>query len=136
MSASTMNLPLSFLIDTNLLIAFMRGEQSVRDRIDQAGVVWISATSVGELYYGASYSGSPTRNTARVAQLVGNGRVLACDADTAAIYGDLKGALRRRGRLIPDNDIWIAASAVQRDLALATRDAHFDVVPGLSVHRW
>ncbi|MEO1367025.1 MAG: PIN domain-containing protein [Acidobacteriota bacterium] len=44
--------------------------------------------------------------------------------------------MRQRGRPIPENDMWIAASALQHNLALATRDSHFQTVEDLSVVRW
>ncbi|HEY4572503.1 MAG TPA: PIN domain-containing protein [Thermoanaerobaculia bacterium] len=42
----------------------------------------------------------------------------------------------RKGRPIPENDIWIAASARQHGLTLATRDGHFDDVDGLITETW
>lgn len=57
--------------------------------------------------------------------------VLGCDLDTARHYGIIKQRLRRKGRPLPDNDIWIAAVARQHQLALATRDAHFGEIDEL-----
>ena len=48
--------------------------------------------------------------------------MLSCDAVTAWIYGEVRDRLRLKGRPIPENDLWIAAIAIQHDLALATRD--------------
>lgn len=47
------------------------------------------------------------------------------------MYGQVKADLASVGKLIPENDIWIAAIARQFRLPLATRDAHFTAVPGL-----
>ena len=44
--------------------------------------------------------------------------------------------LRERGTSIRENDLWIAAIARQHELLLATRNAHFDLVPGLEVAHW
>ena len=38
----------------------------------------------------------------------------------------------RIGKPIPENDIWIAATAMQYNLTLITRDSHFNYVSGLS----
>jgi tRNA(fMet)-specific endonuclease VapC len=62
--------------------------------------------------------------------------VLACDLDTAREYGVIKNALREKGRLIPENDIWIAAIARQHDLTLVTRDEHFKEIKHLKVEMW
>ena len=51
--------------------------------------------------------------------------------DTASLYGTIKANLRKKGKPIPENDIWIAAIAMQHDLTLLTRDRHFEAVDGL-----
>jgi tRNA(fMet)-specific endonuclease VapC len=63
--------------------------------------------------------------TARVAAFVLSRQVLPCDTGTAYHYAVVKDELRRRGRPIPENDLWIAALARQYGLTLATRDAHY-----------
>jgi tRNA(fMet)-specific endonuclease VapC len=62
--------------------------------------------------------------------------VLVCDVETARHYGRVRNELRRKGRPIPENDIWIAATARQHDLILVTRDPHFDEVEGLPIEAW
>ena len=61
--------------------------------------------------------------------------VLACDTATAYEYGQMRNLLRQQGRPIADNDIWIAAVAMQYQLTLISRDAHFQEVDGLLVER-
>ena len=48
----------------------------------------------------------------------------------------MKNALRIKGRPLPENDIWIAAIALQNDLVLVTRDIHFDEIDNLKVVQW
>jgi tRNA(fMet)-specific endonuclease VapC len=55
---------------------------------------------------------------------------------TAQYYGKIKDGLRLKGRPIPENDIWVAAAAMQYGLPVATRDAHFNEVDGLLVENW
>ena len=62
--------------------------------------------------------------------------MLACDASTARFYGEIKNRLRAQARPIPENDVWIAAIALQHGLVLATRDEHFAAVDGLACERW
>ena len=57
---------------------------------------------------------------------------LDVNLDTAGRFGTIAGALRRKGRPIPTNDIWIAAHAVQAGAELLSYDAHFEAVEGLS----
>ncbi|MGH2487044.1 MAG: VapC toxin family PIN domain ribonuclease, partial [Ktedonobacterales bacterium] len=62
--------------------------------------------------------------------------VIGTDAGTAEVYGRTKHDLKRRGLTMPDNDLWIAASALQYDVTLAARDAHFSWIAGLRVEQW
>jgi tRNA(fMet)-specific endonuclease VapC len=62
--------------------------------------------------------------------------LLPVDAATAERYGIVKNQLARAGTLIPENDIWIAASALEHGLPIATRDEHFRHVSGLTVLDW
>jgi predicted nucleic acid-binding protein len=47
---------------------------------------------------------------------------------------EVKQGLRRRGRPIPINDVWIAASCMEHGALILTLDAHFDAVDGLRRH--
>jgi tRNA(fMet)-specific endonuclease VapC len=54
-----------------------------------------------------------------------------CDTETARQHGAVKNKLRLKGRPLPENDVWIAALALQHDLILVTCDAHFQEVESL-----
>jgi len=62
--------------------------------------------------------------------------VLNADDNTANHYALIKSALLKKGKPIPENDIWIAAVAVQYELTLITRDNHFKEVEGLTMESW
>jgi tRNA(fMet)-specific endonuclease VapC len=61
---------------------------------------------------------------------------LHIDENTAKFYGSIKAALRKKGKPIPENDIWIAAIAQQYDLILITRDNHFSEIDNLNTELW
>lgn len=125
-----------YLLDTNIIIAFLSGNGDVLNRLATAGEVFLPSTAVGELYYGARKSGKTKENLARIDDLVLASAVLACDSETARRYGETKNALRLRGRPLPENDIWIAALARQYGLTLVTRDAHFEEIDDLTTVIW
>jgi tRNA(fMet)-specific endonuclease VapC len=52
---------------------------------------------------------------------------------TADRFGRVAAQLRKAGKPIPSNDIWIAAQALETGADLATFDQHFATVPGLVV---
>jgi tRNA(fMet)-specific endonuclease VapC len=91
---------------------------------------------LGELYYGARRSSRVQENLARIDEFAARSTVLACDTETARRYGAVKDGLRQKGRPIPENDIWIAAIALQYDLTLVARDAHFEEINDLTLETW
>ncbi len=123
------------LIDTSAAIAVLRHDEAAKQRFAQVDPV-ISVTVAGELHYGVTRAQRQEHQRAIVASLLANSRVLVLDEETAEQYAVLKRALEVQGTLIPENDMWIAASALQHGLPLATRDAHFNHVAGLTVEQW
>jgi tRNA(fMet)-specific endonuclease VapC len=126
----------SFLLDTNIAIAFLENEAAVVHQVDEADRVYLVSVVVGELSYGAQKSGRPRANLARIEALASRLPVLACDVEVAWRYGEIKRGLRDKGRPIPENDIWIAAAAIEHNLTLVTRDGHFAEIAGLSTQAW
>jgi tRNA(fMet)-specific endonuclease VapC len=124
------------LLDTNIVIAILANDSAVHQRLAQATDVFVPSIVLGELYYGARKSSRVESNIETVDQFAAANRVLVCDSTTAQQYGQVKNLLREKGRPIPENDIWIAATAKQHDLTLVSRDAHFDEVDGLSLESW
>jgi tRNA(fMet)-specific endonuclease VapC len=92
--------------------------------------------TLGELYFGAERSSRAEPNIERIDRVASSTTVLPCTQDTARQYGLVRNALRAKGRPIPENDIWIAATALEHGLILLTRDAHFRHVEGLTVEAW
>jgi tRNA(fMet)-specific endonuclease VapC len=128
-------MPGKVLLDTNIVIAYFSGEKAISQRLTEAEVL-VSSTVLGELYYGARKSANVASNLSRIEEFATAVQVLSCDAVTAQHYGQIKDLLRKKGRPIPENDIWIAAAAQQFGLPLATRDEHFKEVDGLALENW
>lgn len=125
-----------YLLDTNIVTAYLTNQPSVVTGVDQADEVFLPSIVLGELYFGVFKSGQVERTLARVQGFITDIPVLVCDLDTARVYGELKNILRSRGLPIPDNDLWIAAIARQHGLVLATRDAHFGRIADLRTVYW
>lgn len=84
------------LLDTNILIALLAEEPAVVRDVQNAETVHVPAIALGELY-GALKSARAALNVERVAALAAKSAVLACDATTAATYGEIKATLRAKG---------------------------------------
>lgn len=124
------------LLDTNIIIALLAGDRNVLQRLGRVDEVFLPCVALGELYYGASKSARAQENINRIDALAADNIVLSCDTITAHRYGDVKNTLRAKGRPLPENDIWIAAIALQHGLTVASRDQHFQEVEGLSIVSW
>lgn len=125
-----------YLLDTNIVIALFANEAVVQQKLSAATEVFIPSIVLGELYYGAYKSARAASNITRVNEFAASNPVLVCDTETAQHYGQIKEKLRAKGHPIPENDIWIAAVAVQQQLTLISRDGHFDSVDGLLREIW
>jgi tRNA(fMet)-specific endonuclease VapC len=125
-----------YLLDTNIVIALLEGDETVLSSIERAHEVFIPAIALGELFFGAAKSGRPIENMAKVERFAAGRVILACGVEIAREYGRLRQVLRAKGRPLPENDIWIAATAKYYQLVLVTRDRHFRDVDDLAVEAW
>ena len=131
-----MNLSGKYLLDTNVVIALFAGDLMVQEKVRNAEYIVAAPPVIGELCFGAQKSNKVTENLHKIDIFVQQSIVFPCDLETAQWYGIIKDRLRRKGRPIPNNDIWIAAIALQYNLILVTRDSHFDEVESLQTEYW
>lgn len=122
-----------FLLDTNIIISLFNDEPDIDEIIFNAEEVFVPCIAIGELYYGANKSSRIQENTNRITEFTAVNTVLSCDVNTAIRYGNIKNLLKEKGKLIPENDIWIAAITQQFDLTLITKDKHFSLVEKIKV---
>jgi tRNA(fMet)-specific endonuclease VapC len=125
-----------YLLDTNIIIALFADDEAVKNNLGQADEVFVPSIAVGEMCFGAQKSERARENLARIDEFASNSVVLGCDTETTRRYGQVKYALRTKGHPIPENDVWIAAIALQHSLTLITRDEHLSKVEGLRVAAW
>jgi predicted nucleic acid-binding protein len=118
------------LLDTSALIAFLQGDgtgDEVRYVLKEGRGI-VSAISVYELFAGVR---SEARRDQR-AQLLALTRVVPVDEPIARRGADLLSSLRRLGITIANEDLLIAATALERAVPILTGDArHFESVPGV-----
>ena len=123
-----------FLLDTNAIIALQRQDMVIMALLLSASEIFLPVTAIGE--FGAYKSQRVEENRKNVANFIVNRTILNINADSAEIYGQIKQHLRKKGRPIPENDIWIASLAIQYNLTLITRDAHFSEIQYLTTQSW
>jgi tRNA(fMet)-specific endonuclease VapC len=121
------------VLDTNVVVALLNGDPKITPWLASFPTLCIPMPVVGELQFGALNSSRPAENLIRIQKFLGSSRALDTTTQTARRYADVRLGLKRKGRPIPENDIWIAASAPEHGLPLATRDAHFSHVDGITL---
>ena len=128
-----------WLLDTNIIIAAVKGVPSVRAYLQKVRAVdvLLSPIVLGELEFGAEKSAFPERNRARLQTVIDGFAVVALDAATSCAYGQIRHELERRGLPIGNNDQWIAAQALALGATLVTDNLReFERVPGLKIENW
>ena len=124
------------LLDTSVVIAHLRGKIDILALTSPAEPLFLPLVALGELYKGAEKSAHSSKNRQLIDDFLQIATLLYPDAATAETYAKTAVELEAKGQLIPENDLWIAAVALECDMPLATRDAHFQRVDGLTVISW
>lgn len=125
-----------YLPDTNIVIAFLNGDKSIEARLNSAEAIYLSVIVLGELLYGAKNSINVDQNIQRVKQFMDQCALLLVNELISIHYSDIKLVLKGKGHPIPENDIWIGATAIHHGLSLCSRDDHFSFIDGLVLERW
>jgi predicted nucleic acid-binding protein len=121
------------LLDTNAYVAFKRGVPKVVEVIRHAPLIGMNSVVLGELLAGFAVGSREAANVEELKRFMGTPRVrlFSLDDVTASHYAGVYRDLRRIGQPIPTNDMWIAATALQHQLAVVSLDGHFKAVKGL-----
>ena len=139
MSTASQNLPIRYLLDTNICIYVINAKPAtvlarfVEHEVDGLG---ISAITASELYWGVCKSGS-ARNRTTLEKFLSPLAVLDYDLGAARKYGELRAYLEQQGTPIGPLDQQIAAHALALDITLVTNNVReFERVPGLRLENW
>jgi len=125
------------IIDTNFYVAFKRGDEAAIQALKKAEYRAVNTVIMGELLAGFRGGSKEKQNRKELDAFFDSPRVdlLPIDDGTAEFYAQIFSELKEKGRPIPTNDLWLAASALQHGLALATYDSHFSNIIGLLLAR-
>ena len=115
-------------VDTNRLIDLLRGDARLAQRLGTCDEVWVPLMVLGEIKAGFHGGTQRHRNEALLQRFLAKATVsvLLPGRETAEHYARIFVQLKRAGSPMPDNDLWIAALALEHDLTLITRDRHFE----------
>ena len=129
---------MTYLVDTDYVADWLKGRQVavalLSDLADQG--LAISIITFGEIYEGIIFGQNPAALADVFRRFLRGVDVLPLNRSTMRRFAAVRGQLRAEGKIIGDPDILIAATALQRDLVLVTRNVRdFDRIPGLKIHR-
>jgi tRNA(fMet)-specific endonuclease VapC len=122
------------LLDTNAYTALFRGHEAVAARVRRATDVLLSSVVAGELLFGFRNGTRFESNRQELEDFLSSPYVTLLNVTmvTADRFGRIAASLRRKGRPLPTNDIWIAAHAMESGADLLSFDQHFEHVKGLA----
>lgn len=127
---------LRYLIDTDWVIHYLNGHPSIVVRLNsltEQGCA-LSVVSLAELYEGVYVSSNPTGNEQALDDFLRGASVLGIDAETCKIFGQHRGRLRAKGKMVGDFDLLIGATGLRHGLTVLTNNRrHFELIEGLPI---
>lgn len=124
------------ILDTNALSAAADDDPAIISILARADQIAIPVIALGEYRYGIAQSRHRTSYAEWLKGLLADCLVLDANEPTTHYYAEIVLELKRAGRPIPTNDIWIAALCRQHSLPLLSRDRHFDLVSRVKRIDW
>lgn len=129
-----------YLLDTNIVSYWMRGHQSLLERIKSHSPtdLSIAAITLAEIYYGIERS--PARKRERRIKIEKIRSILEVhpfDESAAAKYGIVRAQLEKKGLAISERDLQIASIALAKGLCVITHNTkEFGRVKKLRMEDW
>jgi predicted nucleic acid-binding protein len=124
------------ILDTNALSAAADDDPAVVAVLARADELALPVIVLGEYRHGIAQSRHRASYENWLAGLLQDCMVLEVQEPTTRYYAEITLELKRKGKPIPTNDIWIAALCRQHSLPLLSRDRHFDLVAGSKRIDW
>ena len=126
---------MNLALDTNTYTDLMRGDSSVISKVNAAEIVVLPFAVLGEVMFGAYHGRKFSGNMADLDNFMSEPgtKILHANDLTADIFGQISSELRKKGKQIQHNDIWIAALCRQHNLVLLTSDRGFENIDGIRI---
>lgn len=121
------------LMDTNVIVRILNGDKNLIAELLKLRNLCSCNIVLGELLYGAEKSQRTEENKKKVKDFLSHYPLFPVTDTVSEIYGKLKKELQSCGNIMPENDMWIAATAISNRVTVITGDKHFEHIPNLSV---
>ena len=129
---------MSFLLDTDICSAYVKGDRTVFGRfLQHLGQLHISVATLGELWTWGLRANAPARRLTGLTNLLSDVTVLDATPPVARKFGEVEAQLLDRGHAVTEFDLLIAATALVHDLTLVPHNVQdFAHVPCPRVADW
>ena len=121
------------ILDTNAYSHLIDGDEHIFDVISTASCVYFPIFVLAELLSGFKNGKKAKANREVLDRFISKPTVsiLNTSSETAEIFSGITTTLKKKGKLIPIHDMWIAAQTIETGSVLITYDKHFKNIPGL-----
>lgn len=126
------------LLDTNIVVAFFKGEQDISEKVlSQIDQIALSSLVIAELDYGAKASQKSAKNLEMLYNFIGLIEIVPFDLECAKTFGTIKSRLRSLGKPTGEVDALLSATAITHNATLVTKNSkHFENIEGLKLAIW
>ena len=121
------------LMDTNVIVRVLNGDRELINELSKISSLCTCTVVLGELMYGAAKSAHVVQNKQNAKSLCSRYPLLGVSNIVAEFYGEIKKDLLSHGNVMPENDMWIAVTALANDMTVITQDKHFEHIQNLMV---
>lgn len=121
------------LMDTNVIVRVLNGDRELINELSKISSLCTCTIVLGELMYGAAKSAHVVQNKQNAKSFCSRYPLLGVSNIVAEFYGEIKKDLLSHGNVMPENDMWIAATALANDMTVITQDKHFEHIQNLMV---
>jgi tRNA(fMet)-specific endonuclease VapC len=126
----------ALILDTNALSATADREPAALELVARAERIAVPVIVLGEYRLGIAQSRHYASYKNWLRDWITAVTVLDIEEETTQHYAAIGLELKKKGRPIPANDLWIAALCRQHSLPIVSRDRHFDLVSGIQRLDW
>jgi tRNA(fMet)-specific endonuclease VapC len=127
-----------YLLDTDWIINLLAGKEDAEEKIQRLDPedIGISLVTVAEIYESAYNFANPGAHIQIFRSFLKNFQLVNLSLPIIEKFAEVRAHLRRKGQMISDIDIFLAATALHHDLVVLTYNKkHFERIPDLRVYQ-
>src|SRR3990167_7127897 len=130
---------MKYILDTDILIYFLKGHQSIVEKVSVVSRSNLSTTIINhaELLYGAYNSTKKEQNLKKIQEFLKEIKVLEFTSTASLLFAEHKAQLKKQGAILADMDLMIASIVLANDGILVTNNIkHFEKIKSLKFENW